>query len=58
MKKSTIKQSMPNNSEMQYIEAIRKMTYQQRIEKFCAIYELSYLIKNAKKVSNPYLRNE
>ena len=43
---------------MQYLEAIRKMTYQQRIEKFCAIYELSYLIKNAKKVSNPYLRNE
>jgi hypothetical protein len=41
----------PEVVEAQRIAEVRKMNYQQRFEKFIAIYELSYMLKNAKKYS-------
>ncbi len=58
MEKSKLNQDKQNSSEQRYIEEVRKMSYEQRFEKFCAIYELSYMLKNAKKVPNPLAKNE
>ncbi len=58
MEKSKLNQDKQNSSEQQYIEQVRKMSYKQRFEKFCAIYELSYMLKKAKKVANPLIKNE
>ena len=58
MEKSKLNQDKQNSSEQRYIEEVRQLTYQQRFEKFCAIYELSYLLKNAKKIANPLAKNE
>ena len=38
--------------EARYIEEIRKMSAQQRFEKLMQIIEISYLLKNAKKITN------
>lgn len=58
MEKSKLNKDKQNSSEQKYIEEVRKMSYKERIEKFCAIYELSYMLKNAKKVANPLIKNE
>ena len=51
MEKSKLNHADPKILEENRINEIRQMTYQQRFDKFIAIYELSYLVKNAKKYS-------
>ena len=51
MEKSKLNHADPKILEENRITEIRQMTYQQRFDKFIAIYELSYLVKNAKKYS-------
>ena len=51
MEKSKLNHADPKILEANRINEIRLMTYQQRFDKFIAIYELSYLVKNAKKYS-------
>ncbi len=53
MEKQKLNHAHPKIMEARYIEEARNLTYQQRFEKFCAIYELSYMLKNAKKYSKP-----
>lgn len=53
MKKSNLNHAHPDLMEARYIEEVRNMTYQQRFDKFIAIYELSYKLKNAKKFIKP-----
>lgn len=40
----------PSIMEARYIAEVKKMTPQQRFEKLMAIIEISYLLKNAKKI--------
>ena len=49
MEKSKLNHADPKILEENRINEIRQMTYQQRFDKFIAIYELSYMLKNAKK---------
>ena len=51
MEKSKLNHADPKILEANRINEIRQMTYQQRFDKFIAIYELSYLVQNAKKYS-------
>jgi hypothetical protein len=51
MEISKLNHAHPKIMEARYIEEARNLTYEQRFEKFCAIYELSYMLKNAKKYS-------
>ncbi len=52
MEVTKLNHAPPKVMEARYIEEARKLTYQQRFDKFIAIYELSYMLKNAKKYSN------
>lgn len=58
MENSKLNHANPKIMEARYIEEARNLNYQQRFDKFCAIYELSYMVKNAKKVANPLIKNE
>ena len=40
----------PTIMEARYIAEIKKMSSQQRFEKLMAIIEISYLLRNAKKI--------
>jgi hypothetical protein len=51
METTKINHDHPKVMEARHIEEIRKLTYQQRFDKFISIYELSYMLKNAKKYS-------
>lgn len=51
MKANKINHDHPSKMEARYIDEIRKMSPQQRFEKLMAIIELSYLLKNSKKIS-------
>ena len=42
----------PEVMEVRYIAEIRKMSPQERFEKLMQIIEISYLLKNAKKITN------
>jgi hypothetical protein len=53
MEKSKLNHAHPKIMEARYIEESRQLTYQQRFDKFIAIFELSYMLKNAKKYSKP-----
>lgn len=50
MKANKINHNHPSKMEARYIDEIRKMSPQQRFEKLMAIIELSYLLKNSKKI--------
>lgn len=51
MEKPKINHEHPSIKENRYINEVRNMTYQQRFDKFIAIYKLSYMLNNAKKIS-------
>lgn len=51
MKNVKLHHGHPSVMEARYIEEIKKMTPQQRFEKLMAIIEISFLLKNAKKIS-------
>ena len=50
MEKPKLNYAHPKIMEARHIEEARNLTYQQRFDKFIAIYELSYKLKNAKKI--------
>ena len=49
MKAAKLNHAHPSKMEARYIDEVRKMTPQQRFEKFMAIIELSYMLNKAKK---------
>jgi hypothetical protein len=49
MKKALLNHAHPDIMNARYIAEARKLTYQQRFQKFIAIYELSYMLKTAKR---------
>ena len=51
MKNVKLHHAHPSEMEARYIVEVKKMTPQQRFEKLMAIIEISYLLKNAKKIS-------
>ena len=50
MKPSALHHDHPSKMEARYIEEVRKMSPQQRFDKLMAIIEISFLLRNAKKV--------
>jgi hypothetical protein len=51
MEKPKLNHEHPAINEMRYINEARNLTFQQRFDKFIAIYELSCMLKNANKDS-------
>ncbi len=51
MEVAKLNHAHPKTLEARHIEESRQLTYQQRFDKFIAIFELSYMLKNAKKYS-------
>jgi hypothetical protein len=49
MKNVLLNHAHPDIMNARYIAEAKKLTYQQRFEKFIAIYELSYMLKKAKR---------
>ncbi|MDR6968041.1 hypothetical protein J2X31_002056 [Flavobacterium arsenatis] len=50
--KAKLNHDHPSKMQARYIEEIRKMSPQQRFEKLMAIIEISYLLKNAPRITN------
>lgn len=50
MKRSALHHGHPSKKEARYIEEVKKMSPQQRFDKLMAIIEISFLLRNAKKV--------
>jgi hypothetical protein len=51
MAKSVLNYESPKDKEKRLIEEERKLTPQQRFDRLMVLIELSYLLKNAKKVN-------
>lgn len=49
--KAKLNHDHPSKMEARYIEEIKKMSPQQRFEKLMAIIEISYLLKNAPRIT-------
>lgn len=49
MENTNLNHAHPEIMNARYIAEARKFTYQQRFQKFIAIYELSYMLKTAKR---------
>jgi hypothetical protein len=50
MKPTALNHGHPSNMEARYISEIRNMSPQQRFEKLIAIIEISFHLKNAKRI--------
>ena len=50
MKAIKLNHENPTKMEARYLAEIKKMSAQQRFEKLMAIIEISYLLRNAKKL--------
>lgn len=51
MESTALNHAHPDIMNARHIAEVKKLTYQQRFEKFVAIYELSYILKKAKRYS-------
>jgi hypothetical protein len=58
MKKALLNHAHPDTMNARYIAEAKKISYQQRFEKFIAIYELSYLLKTSKRSTYKDRKNE
>ncbi len=58
MENTNLNHAHPDIMNARYIAEAKKLSYQQRFEKFIAIYELSYMLKKAKRSTYKDRKNE